>query len=122
MKKVVLSMSFAFIVVSCTSTIESSPYKPSASEFDIKSAKRSLSKYDAVTVDDDGFIVVSHQIQSGYKWDKIGMRQYGYETACEWLEWYIDRGFIVNVWAKGRGGSYEFYNADRCAEGPPTNL
>ncbi|MEZ8028313.1 hypothetical protein A1OW_02160 [Enterovibrio norvegicus] len=121
-KKMMISLFLTTSLSACISTAENSPYTPTASLGDIESAKANLSKYESVTVEDGGFIVVSHRVRSGYKWDKISMRQYAFDTSCDWLNWYVDRGFVVNVQAQGRGGSNEYYNAERCAEGSPTNL
>ncbi|PML76677.1 hypothetical protein [Enterovibrio norvegicus] len=121
-KKVIIPLFLTASLSACISTAENSPYQPSANVDDVESAKQTLSKYDFIKVEDGGYIVVSHRVQSGYKWDKIYMRQYAYDTSCDWLGWYVERGFVVNVQAQGRGGSSEFYNTERCSEGAPTNL
>ncbi|CZF84868.1 hypothetical protein GCE9029_04665 [Grimontia celer] len=122
MNKIVIALFLSSLLAACMATKDSSPYKPTASSDDIAEAKEAFANNKYVDVDDNGFIVVSDRVPSGYKWEETVMRQVAYETACEKLKGFIDRGFVVNFWAKGRGGNYTFYNDKKCAEGAPTNL
>lgn len=122
MNKILLTIMMSVSLTACIATKDNSPYQPTASAEDIAEVKEAFMGVDYVEVDDDGFIVVSNRVPSGYKWEETVMRQVGYEIACEKLESFINKGFVVNFWAKGRGGNYTFYNKEKCAEGAPTNL
>lgn len=111
----------AMLLTACqTTSVEQ--LQPTASLDTINKAKEVVSSHEHFNVTDNGVIHFSQNVPVGSRWSTAHIVEAGYRVSCESLRWFVDRGMVVRVQFKGKGGRTEDYDQSRCETDVPTNL
>ncbi|WP_159657038.1 hypothetical protein [Vibrio atypicus] len=119
LKALLLISTLAF--VGCKST-DVTQLNTMAKPETIAQAKEELGQYDYLNVTDNGVIVYTERVASGYRWKSANIKEISYRIACENLGWYVESGMIVRMQFKGQGGQTRDYDYTRCLTEVPTDL
>ncbi|WP_104398631.1 hypothetical protein [Vibrio penaeicida] len=92
------------------------PTAPTASENDIKMAREWLSDVSNLKISDDGYINYVEALpgSSSYKWNTTNIKRISQEWSCGNMYPLLEKGFVIRLLFKGKGGKEELYDKARC--------
>ncbi|CCO47637.1 conserved exported hypothetical protein [Vibrio nigripulchritudo SOn1] len=104
-----------FLLAGC-SVNNYEPAAPTASKSDIEMARQWLSEVENLEVKDDGYIHYTESLPggSGYYWKTTTIRKISKEWSCGSMYPLLEKGFVVRMFFKGKGGKEEYFDKARC--------